>query len=202
MMLSLFVFVSATCTDSDNGNNENIKGITKGIMDGTSDLTTKEDYCHTDFLLIEYFCRGDRDTLDGAQIPCPNGCVDGVCIAETSSALICTDSDKGVNASVYGEVEFSVGESSSKKQDECVAVNFYDSEGIPNEFGSTDSCSDEDCYVQEYFCPETFDKDFYYNSGEYKLIKCLYGCSDSACLPEEQTNLWAKIIKWFKSIFN
>jgi hypothetical protein len=202
LLFVLAGFVSAqSCTDSDNGNNANIKGITKGVMDGTSDLTTKEDYCHTDFLLIEYYCRGDRDTLDGAQIPCPNGCADGACITETSSVSICTDSDKGLNASVFGEVEFKVGSSSSKKQDECILVNFYDSKGIPSEYGSTDSCSGNDCYVKENFCPESYDKDFYYELSGVELIKCQHGCNSGACLPQEPTGFWSKIVKWFKSLF-
>ncbi len=102
-----------TCTDSDGGINEWVDGKT------TYESGLHRDSCEgtdTDYIkwttLQEWYC-----TSDGVAkyefIECSNGCIDGVCKKSTgndsSTGVICVDSDNGKDYYTYGNVEHSDG---------------------------------------------------------------------------------------------
>jgi hypothetical protein len=93
-----------TCTDSDGGNDINIKGETKGILwdsyPSERIYSEVEDYCIEEnderwfsisSGIAEYFCAsGIDDNEDYVNVNgynCPNGCFDGACLAEGTEII-------------------------------------------------------------------------------------------------------------------
>ncbi len=92
-ILPSFITMAAAaseCTDTDNGENYNAKGICKDSRFEYS------DYCDRNGKLVEYFCDGQYSSYcDGKiDIACPAGCNDGMCIDASPS-----DFDFSVSAS-------------------------------------------------------------------------------------------------------
>jgi len=93
-----------TCTDSDDGIIEEIKGVT------TFKTDKMIDYCQ-DNILIEYYCSKDGMLLN-ERIPCEFGCDDGTCLDfedNTTNQTSCYDSDGGFNYYVQGTCNDSEG---------------------------------------------------------------------------------------------
>ncbi|MFH1520113.1 MAG: hypothetical protein ABID61_00560 [Candidatus Micrarchaeota archaeon] len=84
----------SACTDSDGGQDLNVKGIAaKGTL-------IMADTCNGSSIL-EYFCSGN-DMYELSQ-PCTYGCSNGKCnSASDPTSLTCTDSDGGINYAVKG----------------------------------------------------------------------------------------------------
>ena len=61
-----------TCSDSDGGKNEFVKGIAKSSTRGSS-----EDFCDGNSV-YEKYCEGSEYSF--TKIPCANGCKDGACL--------------------------------------------------------------------------------------------------------------------------
>ncbi len=73
----------STCTDSDGGQDLNIKGTTIGKWSG--EQGSYVDYCKDDSELAEYFCEDSPTPHVVLQDNvCPNGCQDGICAPEPS----------------------------------------------------------------------------------------------------------------------
>jgi hypothetical protein len=84
----------STCTDSDGGMNYYVKGT------ATSGSTTKTDQCNyctgaclpgypcnpTCGAVDEYYCKGND--IQSTTFICPNGCVDGACVNQTSTKVL------------------------------------------------------------------------------------------------------------------
>jgi len=84
---------TTTCTDSD-GKDFYIKGITRGLyplIGGTGEaIQTRIDSCFSNYqgkinkVVAEWICK-DNELFDDAY-ECPNGCVDGACVANSTIA--------------------------------------------------------------------------------------------------------------------
>jgi hypothetical protein len=79
---------TATCTDSDGGQNYYVKGITSGIYNGI--LGFSDDYCHDVSLeghdLTEFYCINSTH-YDAIGYKCPYGCSNGACLPSPTSAI-------------------------------------------------------------------------------------------------------------------
>lgn len=76
---------TAICFDSDGGKSFYVKGATYGTLT-TQGSTTKiwEDYCFTEILLKEYYCKpfsSDTLAVESLSYSCPNGCGEGACFS-------------------------------------------------------------------------------------------------------------------------
>jgi|ETNmetMinimDraft_2_1059921.scaffolds.fasta_scaffold32914_1 hypothetical protein len=95
-LLSLAVFVSAQCTDSDGGINYIKKGTT------TNGSEEKTDYCEDNKSLIEYFCtpEGNIEDITGGISPgSSHYCENGAKIYESSNGILIEED--------FGELIFS-----------------------------------------------------------------------------------------------
>ena len=113
------------CTDSDGGLNYGSAGSARAEIGGN--LTVIWDRCATSWTLAEAYC-----TTSGAAtmtVTCPNQCVaDGYCLPASSSSSIpfsssssvstCTDSDGGLNYTVWGYAQGLAG--STMIADRCL----------------------------------------------------------------------------------
>jgi len=149
-----------TCTDSDEGLNYYVKGTTTICSPelGCSEFTD-DDWCEPSnpSLLNERICFSNNisQTL---SYNCPNGCVNGSCIAGPVTIGNCTDSDGGLNYYVFGNVT-TTGLGTS--YDICVPSI---TGGLPNS-------------IEEYYCNASDSNAFYYN-----IFDCPYGCLNGSCL--------------------
>ena len=92
-----------TCNDSDGGHDTFTRGITSGIIGGTSTYGTKKDGCYDETRLIEYFCYDGPDVDEIGKVfstsyLCDYACKDGACIPKPK----CIDSDGGNYKKKYG----------------------------------------------------------------------------------------------------
>ena len=116
--------------------------------------------------------------------------------------IVCTDSDGGLNASVFGNVYVKVGDFEMTNTDSCVEVGYselrvinesgyhsYEVDSCANPVvaknigdrsisGSTkvSSCTGVDCYVDEQWCGESG-----MDGDADEFIFCSNGCSNGAC---------------------
>lgn len=98
-----------TCTDSDNGLNYYVKGITTGlywqdtINKWPQSYTDSCSYCDENMqnckYVSEYYCRSDGK-VDNQEFACPNGCQDGACLPYSNPCK--SDSDCMEIACPYG----------------------------------------------------------------------------------------------------
>tara|TARA_Y100000310_G_C20677641_1_gene814022 strand:+ start:48 stop:3140 length:3093 start_codon:yes stop_codon:yes gene_type:complete len=162
------------CTDSDDGKNFYVKGITR-IGDRPE---FNEDYCYGN-RLSEFYCN-DLGGTSKFYYMCPYGCENGVCLKEYKEKIPCTDSDGGKNYYIRG---------------------FTKGHEKPN--GIYDACAYTD-EVYEHYCENNSVKLERYkcSSGECKdgacIIKESTGCSalsnmnscldDSNCYWDQQYN--------------
>jgi len=101
---------------------------------------------------------------------------------EEEIPAICTDSDGGLNPYVYGFTHFTKGSFELEHFDECALVFDYDVNGTPSGWQSTDSCSGEDCYVEEAFC-RVDENGSFIDADADQLIGCFQGCANGTCKP-------------------
>lgn len=80
------------CTDSDNGEDYNSKGITTGLDLPVSSVVSREDSCDSGIIIREYYCyKGSPSYPDGyivsSAMACQSGtnCSNGACVASASS---------------------------------------------------------------------------------------------------------------------
>ncbi|MDO8686349.1 MAG: hypothetical protein Q7J78_06745, partial [Clostridiales bacterium] len=77
----------AQCTDSDNGQIPELKGVTQSF-DSTLGFLTSEDRCEGS-KVIEFSCTQNKQVE--TPIDCPYGCVEGFCL---TAEQVCQDSDQ------------------------------------------------------------------------------------------------------------
>lgn len=149
-----------TCSDSDNGLNFEVLGVTNGAYNGV--YGTYADYCRPTgespplhvYNQVEYACTGNGSEVRGVAIGCSYGCANGVCLPQPFS---CTDSD-GSDNMTRGTV---AGTNAS---------------GLAGNF--TDYC-DSSSSVYEYTCASN-------RVVTGRGIPCAYGCLNGACQPATQ----------------
>ncbi|MDP2947380.1 MAG: hypothetical protein Q8N88_04655, partial [Nanoarchaeota archaeon] len=95
---------------------------------------------------------------------CSNGCSDGACLEENQTAS-CTDSDGGLNYYVKG--------------------NTTNVKHLGGNWDEEDKC--EGNLLNEYYCEITSFEGSILNQGRVEVYQCSNGCSDGACLEENQT---------------
>ena len=144
------------CTDSDGGNDYYVKGYVTVNYDLDSGTEGMQNIAGTDICvgntLKEFYC----DSNDAPKInsyDCPNGCVDGACLA-------CTDSDGGIDYYTVGRLD--VFDSNDYCSLDNVLVEKFCRSDIMTLPSGAWCTPEESCYV-EYTCP--------------------YGCQDGACAP-------------------
>ena len=160
---------SSECTDSDGGKEYYVKGI---IVPADINSPSQTDTCMNSTLLTEYYCNNHLGT--GVTYQCPNGCVDGACVKEAGTPILCEDSDGGVNYYVKGEATDYLykNEVLSGKMvyaDSCLTLN-------ENNEGSFES--EEGNYLSEKYCIEG-------GKSSVSKYKCPNGCKDGACIKGE-----------------
>jgi len=130
----------------------------------TNRYSTFYDHCANDNQLNEAFCMSDG-RLGAHGLNCPYGCRDGACLTSPTNTT-CTDSDGGKNYYVQGTIT----SGTTQLVESCYLFN-SDGSGSPvNECSSSDSR----CKIHEHWCEGSTIK-----AEEYK---CLYGCSNGACV--------------------
>jgi len=94
------------CTDSDGGISEYVHGNVE------KDNGTFYDACQSATKLKEWYCT-DSGVSDYKSIICENGCVDGVCKKDSgndsTTGVVCIDSDDGRDYYTYGNVKHADG---------------------------------------------------------------------------------------------
>ena len=94
---------SATCSDTDGGNNT----FTKGTVYGKDSSGKNYSYTDTCFMngntamIIEYYCSNSK--YKNGNYTCNNGCANNACIPDaTTTTATCSDSDGGDNIYTKG----------------------------------------------------------------------------------------------------
>ena len=73
------------CTETDDGEDPNTKGITTGhwlCPEDGEPIVTETDYCVGSHYVNEYLCNRGCNNILSTSIYCPNGCSDGACLSE------------------------------------------------------------------------------------------------------------------------
>lgn len=118
--------IEVACTDSDNGKNYYVKGITENATDYFIDFCLYQGGAQ--MVLFEGYC--DNGKVMETSFTCPYGCSEGKCNGEEGITYTCTDTDDGKNYYEKGKV---------------VAGNFY----------REDFCSSyEENELFEWYCGE------------------------------------------------
>ncbi len=126
-------FASPTCTDSDGGQNLEVKGTASGIDGGVP--VSKTDSCYSTTIVNEAYCYNENIYQTSKTCPTGKACLDGACVASVTP--ICKDSDNGKDPNVLG------------------TVSGNDEAG--NRFTNTDSCQTFGS-LTEYYCDGTTKK--------------------------------------------
>jgi len=205
------------CTDSDGGKNYYVKGKagsperkavyvngdkTEGYIDYYDDscqgmYDTPGNLIRYTGVLFESYC--EEGELEGEQkiegklewesYTCPNGCLDGACINETTTTTIpsatCTDSDDGRNYYVKG----------TAKGVNTEGTDFCGIRTVPeySEPAIVDSCqkmeweSGQKCTLYEYACGTS--PEFSPSHAIRWEYECPNGCQDGACIGEPSKTL-------------
>ena len=96
------------------------------------------------------------------------------------SAIISVNSQRDYFES--GEMKVSDnGDFSLTTFDKCALVSNYDSDGTPGGWQGVNSCSGENCYIQEAFCMVDSNGNVI-DADATELYNCLKGCSNGACI--------------------
>ncbi|PLW79404.1 hypothetical protein C0585_07925 [Candidatus Woesearchaeota archaeon] len=90
------------CKDTD-GDDYYTKGTMVTYADDIK-IGGGDDKCRDATTLLEFICETPDSVGHSIDYVCPNGCVDGVCV-ETINESLCTDSDGGINAEVFGTIK-------------------------------------------------------------------------------------------------
>src|SRR3989338_1964530 len=106
-----------------------------------------------------------------------------VTLKSCPTSATCTDSDGGFNPNIYGWTYFKSGSFELKHEDACALVLGYDDNGKPNGWQGVDSCSGNNCYVEEAYCLMD-EKGNVIDADADELIKCPNGCKDGACVTD------------------
>ncbi len=165
--------VNETCTDTDGGYEEYIKGKVTSCAE--SDCVEVIDTCadsRYNNILIEYYCFFNRSV--STNHTCYYGCEDGACLTysqiSTTTVLIttiptqkiCTDSDGGLDYYVKG----------------CVS-SYFKTGYAGGGGGGCDRCLNSSTLSEQY-CDEN-------NNGNFTYYTCPYDCEDGVCLEEVTT---------------
>ncbi len=81
------------CTDTDGGQNYNLKGT------ATFNGTGYPDFCYSSTGVYEYYCNNATGWITTATYVCPVACLKGACTTNTTA---CADTDGGTNVIVFG----------------------------------------------------------------------------------------------------
>lgn len=166
------VCLTVRCTDSDGGENINVKGtVTEKYNDPSYFLGQHEtnDKCGGRAYVIESVCTPPRlrDSVlyasDSKTIPCEGGyeCKDGACVRSVTS---CQDDDNGENPNVYGTVTLSLVDGTTQfERDLCLNPRTVSELSCPS--GSSSEISRRDIN-----CPDGYECD----GGA-----CVLRCTDS-----------------------
>ena len=192
------------CEDSDGGIFADERGkvtVTKSLFKKTklviySDVCTgasrkyKEagengDIVKRKAFVEEYYCNEKGNGAKHVKVACENGCFEGACVSNEPAT--CTDSDGGVAPKTYGWTDFKSGSFELRNKDFCVLVQQYDSDGSPGGRESIESCTGDNCYVEEAYC-KTDENGNFVDADATQVIKCGNGCENGACRPENKTN--------------
>ena len=146
-----------SCTDSDGGQNYNVKGTVSYGNWTRIDRCGSYDNNPSNNLndLNEFYCRSDGEPVEEVYT-CPNGCKDGACLKEITPA--CTDSDGGKNPYVKGFVK-----NKYFVTDEDVCLPLASTTGFTS--------------INERYCNEDG------TTGSY-VADCPNICKDGACIKE------------------
>jgi hypothetical protein len=168
---------NATCVDSDDGLDYYVRGEAYSSIQGF----TQYDECNGD-ILTEHFCEGEvsygellREEGSNPYLVtttgyvCPNGCIDGACIAITEN-MTCTDGDGGEDYYEGGSITTRLcgAEGVVEVVDTCKSSNATNAEPVLN--GPV---------LLERFC--TGDESDPCLAHTYNKYDCPNGCSNGAC---------------------
>jgi len=165
------VLLSPRCTDTDNGVNYSVKGITFAASTNYSDSCSSNNRT-----LKEYYCYSSSSStrIYSKYYSCPTGCKDGACISnESVPAPVCNDSDGGKNIYLLGITTSTKSNGGLPAKDQCSLVqNNVDS--------PVSSCAGSGCMVRELSCSE---EEASKGMTVSESINCSYGCENGVCLP-------------------
>jgi len=162
--------IKELCTDSDGGINYYEKG-TLDTFDSSDSGTNFVDFCRVDGKLGEFNCRLIDTFIQLLSYECPNGCLDGACIFNTTN--ITTYENKTNNTLLI--INLTTNSSVNSCIDSDNGQNYYVKGSVDgNDYHFEDYCSNEGVTLNEYICLGN-----YYNSTAYN---CPHGCSNDACL--------------------
>jgi len=203
--------ISTTCTETDNGKNPYLKGIT---TDATGSYVDK---CSSDgSKLYEYYCVFDSANLEEISAPQNYVCKDGAFV-EANPSSSCSDSDGGLNIFAKGTVnengklstdectcggsrvkEYSCYKGMTAVSEEYCPTGYTCKDGACVEGSSSAACNDTDGgknfsvkgstsfggNVYTDFCNGSSVVEYYCqdSQGYSTTYNCPYGCSDGICL--------------------
>ena len=169
---------NGVCTDSDNGKNYYIKGITSGPEWSENRRLQEEDVCGefnwNSNLLNEFFCC--NGFLYTEEYTCPNGCLDGACL---QTARACKVMVNNVCQEYY--LPDYIG---CNSKSDCTSSCSNCAGGTQNclDFGKWSSSSyDYSDYNHYYKCAECF------GMSDSTSCKSGYKCSIDKCVPTLET---------------
>jgi hypothetical protein len=129
--------VSAPCTDSDGGINEDTKGSV------TSGDKTMSDECANAGSVKEYYCESGNPNSKDINCGAGMGCVNGACVK-----TLCTDSDGGKDPAVKGTAKSGSDSQTDSCDGNSLTEYFCEADQVKSEKGQCPggtSCSDGKC---------------------------------------------------------
>lgn len=184
------------CTDSDDGNNLEVKGVTSGLSAYNEKPVTAFDSCKGN-QIMEQICQKSEKTgkvyVVGKIQPCPSGsCQDGACVKMPASSseqettegqpqvedkpltVTCEDSDNGADAYVKGTLTYK-----NLKTDKVItASDICRIKESPGLAPTVQTCSGEKCVVDD---PTCFVQSANKILIDHQMIPCPQGCTDGVC---------------------
>lgn len=163
------------CTDSDNGVNYNVQGTVNNKISGVT--ASNSDSCNGD-VLTEYSCNTDK-TIKSQTYTCPNGCLNGKCVA-------CSPETNTVFCSRLG---YNCG--SITQNDNCGTIRTVNCGTCQSEFTCINNVCVEDGCVDEtdqQFCSRLSKECSYIgtnNCGVIKTVNCGTCVSGLSCVSGE-----------------
>jgi len=151
------------CTDSDMGRDIFVKGT------ASTDEGSSTDSCEDATTVMEYYCDGDLVAFESIPCPAAHECRDGACKEEVVPEFKCTDSDKGVNYNIQGEV-VADGESYADVCNDGVLTEYSCgvSEVKSDSYSCPDGCVNGKCMNQK--CTDTEGGETIYAGGTVNII--------------------------------
>lgn len=169
------------CTDSDGGQNYEVKGTAKDMYG------EKTDFCQNEKDMTEYWC-GPGWGATGQVIwststhPCPYGCKDGACLPMPNPVCgngICDNEDEKTNCPADCKSMIKCYQDSDCGQ---AATSRYCGSRMPRQkysFDSSYACKSDSKYACQN--PGTYESVCIGSIGE-SCNPCAYGCKDGECI--------------------